>query len=77
MKNQHGESDDKSKKSSFSAFRNKDGISSIHSNNDIQPMAGADVHYLMDVPSPRFSSNIGDDVEEDEEKNEIIRCILH
>jgi ankyrin repeat protein len=30
----------------------------------------------MDVPSPRFSSAMGDDFEEDE-KSEIIRCILH
>ena len=38
---------------------------------------GHDVHYLMDVPSPKFSSALGEDAEEDEEKNEIIRCLLH
>lgn len=31
----------------------------------------------MEVPSPRFSSVVGDEVENDEEINEIIRCILH
>jgi ankyrin repeat protein len=38
---------------------------------------GGDVHYLMEVPSPKFSSALGDDIGEDEEKNEIIRCILY
>mmetsp|Transcript_31987 Transcript_31987/g.31286 ORF Transcript_31987/g.31286 Transcript_31987/m.31286 type:complete len:181 (-) Transcript_31987:186-728(-) len=37
---------------------------------------GTDIHFLIDVPSPRFSSAFGDDINEDEEKNEIIRCIL-
>ena len=36
-----------------------------------------EAHYI-DVPSPKFSSVMGgEDVDEDEEKNEIIRCILH
>jgi hypothetical protein len=67
------------RKSSFSGFaRQKDAISSIASHNDFyQNIPGADMHYLRDIPSPRFSSNLGEDVEEDEEKNEIIRCILH
>ena len=36
-------------------------------------------HYYLDVPSPKFSSNRGgdDNIDEDEEKNEIIRCIMH
>lgn len=38
---------------------------------------GSDVHYLMEVPSPKFSSALGEDIGEDEEKNEIIRCILY
>jgi hypothetical protein len=31
----------------------------------------------MDVPSPKFSSAVGEDVENEEENNEIISCILH
>ncbi len=50
----------------------KQEISSITTYHE----AGADVHYLMDLPSPKFSSAMGE-VEEDEERNEIIRCILH
>lgn len=38
---------------------------------------GGDVHYLMEVPSPKFSSALDDDIGEDEEKNEVIRCILY
>jgi len=31
----------------------------------------------MDVPSPRFSSAMGEEIGEDEEINEIISCIIH
>jgi hypothetical protein len=31
----------------------------------------------MEIPSPKFSSALGDDIGEDEEKNEIIRSILY
>lgn len=31
----------------------------------------------MDMPSPRFSSAFGDEIGDEEEKNEIIRSILH
>ena len=31
----------------------------------------------MDVPSPKFSSALGDMEDEDDEKNELIRSILH
>lgn len=55
----------------------QDAISSIHSFDNLAGHHLNDAHY-MDVPSPRFSSVMGgEDVEEDEEKNEIIRCILH
>lgn len=54
-------------------------ISSIHSYNEFAGGASgahnADFHYLMDVPSPKFSSVIGD--EDDDERTEIIRCLLH
>jgi hypothetical protein len=28
---------------------------------------GTDIHYLVDVPSPKFSSALGDDIGADEE----------
>ncbi len=55
------------------------GLSSIHSYDNPHGINNRDVHYLLDVPSPRFSSMIGggDDEGEDDEKVEIIRCIVH
>ncbi len=38
-------------------------------------MRGVTGHYIMDVPSPKFSSVIGED-EADDERAEIIRCLL-
>lgn len=58
-------------------FKKHSAISSIHSNLDDHAHLGADVHFLIDIPSPKFSSALGDDIGEDEEKNEIIRCILN
>ena len=37
----------------------KSAISSIHSHEDHSPGGN---HYLLDVPSPKFSSAMGDDV---------------
>lgn len=59
-------------------FKGKD-LSSIHSHDNPNGFVHHDVHYLIDVPSPRFSSvvNGGDEEGEDDEKVEIIRCIVH
>jgi ankyrin repeat protein len=71
MKQYQGD-DNKSQKSY--GLSKKDAISSIHSAIDHQY---GENHYLMDVPSPRFSSAMGDDFGDEDEKSEIIRCILH